>query len=194
MSLDVQELQACFYEAVREALDRFALTAENAEVYALVFDCDSDVGQICLRYANAAHFAAMLQSYERYKYMYEPRGYGKYGLRGYKYSVGDFPFIEFDYPAGVTEFLDTYYYYETGDYCGAGEPIAGLESSYKEIWRAMLLSCIRRLKAEYTGLRTTDDFIVYMCDHDQSDEDTEALIQLTVDAGLFNRLLQDSYR
>lgn len=189
--LDICALQESFYHSIKEALDRFVQTGFNTEVYALVFDCDSDGGQICLRYANTAYFNESLKDFEQYKYMFGP--YGKYGLRGYKYSVGDFPFIDFEYSPQVQQFLDTYYYYDTGDYCGEGAPIAGLEETYKEIWKDMILSCIRRLKGEYRKLRTTDDFIIFMCDHDQSDEDTEEWIKWTVDSELFSKLLNDSY-
>lgn len=192
MVLNIQELYESFYDSIEEALDQFAPTQENTDVYALVFDCDSEGGQLCLRYSNIAHFDEMLKTYEHYEYMYAP--YGKYGLRGYKYAVGDFPFIDFEYPLLVKHFLDSYYYYDTGDYGGEGQPIPGLENTYREIWKGMILSCIRRLKEKYPKLHTTDDFIIYMCDHDQSDEDTEEWIKWTVEPRLFDRLLKDSYR
>lgn len=180
-----------FYKSIKDALDKFSRTEDNFQVYALVFDCDSETGQICLRYSNIAHFNKELEEYERYRYMFEP--YGKYGLRGYKYSVGDFRFIDFEYDAVVEHFLDSYYYYATGDDCGKGDPIAGLENDYMQIWKDMILSCIKRLQVEYSGLRTTDDFIIYMCDHDQSDEMAEEWIKLTVPEALFRKLLNDSY-
>lgn len=191
MALNIHQLHKSFYDSIQEALDRFAQTEGNTDVYALVFDCDSEGGQICLRYSNMAHFNETLKAYEQYKYMFAP--YGKYGLRGYKYAVGDFPFIDFEYPSLVQQFLDAYYYYDTGDYWGEGEPIAGLENTYREIWKEMILSCIRQLQKEYPKLHTTDDFIIYMCDHDQSDEDTEEWMKWTVEPALFDRLLNDSY-
>lgn len=192
MPIDINELQEAFYGCIVNALDQFARTESNFQVYALVFDCDSqETGQISLRYANMDHFNRELENYERYRYMYEP--YGKYGLRGYQYSVGDFPFIHFEYPPIVASFLDSYYYYATGDYCGDGAPVMGLEKSYRTIWKDMILSCIKRIKKEYSGLRVTDDFIIFMCDHDQSDEDTEEWIKWTVEEELFQKLLNDSY-
>lgn len=192
MPINIDELRDAFCNCVVTALDEFSQTEANAGIYALVFDCDSEeTGQICLRYANMAHFNHELENYERYRYMYEP--YGKYGLRGYKYCVGDFPFIDLEFPPVVAWFLDSYYYYATGDYYGEGQPVTGLENSFRDIWKDMILSCIKKLKASYTGLRVTGDFIIYMCDHDQSDEDTEEWIKWTVDEALFQKLLNDSY-
>lgn len=53
---DVSVLKDEFYMGIMEALKEFALSEDNNEVYALVFDCDSDVGVISLRYRNKQHF------------------------------------------------------------------------------------------------------------------------------------------
>lgn len=189
--MDTVKLNESFYRSVKKALDEFTKTEDNLDVYALVFDCDSDVGMISLRYNNMAHFEEDVQNFEKYKYMYEP--YGKYGLHGYQYSVGEFPFIEYQEEPFVKHFLDSYYFYKIGDYFGEGEPIQGLENNYCEIWKNMILSCIERLKKEYNKLHVTEEFIIFMSEHDQSDEEIEEYIQLTVEESLFQKLLKDSY-
>lgn len=191
MAFDVLNLEDSFYISVKAALDKFSCSKFNMELYALVFDCDSDSGQICLRYSNMAHFKNMLKSYEQYKYMFAP--YGKYGLRGYKYSVGEFLFIDFEYSVYVNHFLESYYFYKNGEYWGDGEPIQAIDATYEAIWRSMILKCIKRLQSEYSLLNTTDDFVIFMCDHDQSDEDSEAWLKWTVDTKLFNKLLKESF-
>ncbi|WBW94945.1 hypothetical protein [Oceanirhabdus sp. W0125-5] len=50
--------------------------------------------QITLRYRNEKEFQEDLKEFERYKNLYEP--YGKYGLRGYKYDVGNFGFLDLE--------------------------------------------------------------------------------------------------
>lgn len=189
--MDTAKLNESFYASVKKALDAFAETDNNTEVYALVFDCDSDVGGISLRYNNMAHFQEKVQNFERYQFMYEP--YGKYGLHGYQYDVGDFPFLKYQKEPLVAHFLDSYYYYAIGDYYGEGEPVQGLEDSYRDIWKNMILSCIERLQKEYDKLHVTEEFVIFMVDHDQSDKEIEEYVKWTVEETLFQKLLKDSY-
>lgn len=168
----------------------------------LAFDCDSEVGQLCLRYGNQKLFQEDIKNFDDYADMYQP--YGKYGLHGAKYTVGNFGFIEWENSGDVEHFLDSYYYYRTGDYFGEGEPMEvltvngkelkgkQLAENIKEIWENMILDCINRLKREKLGLDTTEDFIIFMCDHDISAEEFEVSIKKTVDKQLFKKLLADS--
>ena len=48
--LDVSVLKDEFYVCIIDVLKKFVLSTDNKEVYALAFDCDSDVGVISLRY------------------------------------------------------------------------------------------------------------------------------------------------
>lgn len=134
--------------------------------------------------------------------MYKP--YGKYGLHGMKYSVGDFGFIDWKMSEEIEYFLDSCYYYSTGDYFGKGEPMKSLEingqelkesdlkKNIKEIWENLILTCIKRLKCNDVRIDTTEDFIIFMRDHDISNEELEIYVRKTTDDKLFKKLLAES--
>ena len=54
--MDTKQLQKEFHECIKKALIAFSQTEENKDVYAFVFDCDSDVGMISFRYNNLTRF------------------------------------------------------------------------------------------------------------------------------------------
>ncbi|WP_294372532.1 hypothetical protein [uncultured Clostridium sp.] len=200
---DIKKLKENFFYCVKEELNKFAKTKENKDVYAIVFDCDNSVGQVVIRAGNIKRYKESLIDFDKYADMYEP--YGKIGIRGYKYSVGDFDFIEVTFNEYVTKFFDIYYYVMTGE-----EPYYDYEDEdyeeetvidvtlemkqdYKIFFEELILDCINKLKNVTENIDKTDDFIMYMCYHDCSDEDAEELMKKTVDKELFEKLLKDSY-
>lgn len=202
MQMNIKKIEEELYASVKKSLMDFAKTDNNKAVYAVVLDCCSDNGQICIRYGNKQHFQENLKDFERYAYLYQP--YGKYGLHGMKYSVGDFGFIDFEESEEVKHFLDSYYYYRVGDYWGEEKPVEVLEVNghklkgddlkehIKEIWENLILDCIKQLQKNDIGLDITEDFIIFMCDHDISNEEFEQYVKKTVDAALFDKLLAES--
>ena len=88
------------------------------------------------------------------------------------------------------QFMDSYYYHETGCYYGDGEPIHEMKDNYKEILWDMVICTINRLKMEIEnlGIHTTDDFIIFHCDHDQSYEERDRMICMTVDRETIKRI------
>lgn len=191
-----------FKEQIKGCLDRFSKTEENKEIYCIAFDCDSDSGSICLRYANKKSLEERRKDWEKYSYMYKP--HGLQGLFGYKYSTGDFKFIEHDFTGNVKWFLDSYYYYRVGDYYGKDQPIKNMlwEQKYSEdelknvmlgIWETMIIETIHELKSEISMIDTTDDFLMYMCDHDISYEDLDMWVRKTNEGSLVDELKSKMY-
>lgn len=187
-----QELNNQFYQVIEAAVKKFINTDENKDVYALVFDCEEDTGDVFLRYANERMFQQeMLPNWDRWADMFEP--YGKYGLRGLKYAIGDFKFIDYDKGNGLLDhFLQSYYFYEYDRYSHRDDEPMDIKDDHMEIWEDMILACINRLKENLEGLNMTEDFIVFMCGHDQSYEGTEEYIKRTVPEPLFTKLLKES--
>ena len=184
---DMSVLKDEFYICIMEALKEFALSEDNNEVYALVFDCDSDVGVISLRYRNKQHFLSKVSEYEKYNRKY---GWEIYGLYGSEYEPGEFPFIEYKASSLVKHFTDSYYYYEVGTYYGEGEPLEGIKDNYRELFWELVIETIERLKGSISqiGIDTTDNFIFFHCDHDQSYEDRDKMIRMTVDEEMIQKI------
>lgn len=181
-------LESEFYQCIKKALESFSKSSDNDKIYAMVLDCDSDVGMVSLRYGNAKHFQENLKNYETYRQKY---GWAVYGLHGSEYDPGEFQFIDFQMPEVVKHFTDSYYYHSVGDYFGEGEPIEDIKENYKEIFWTMIVDTINRLKEEVKELAidVTDDFIFFHCDHDQSYEERDRMIAMTVDKPLMDKLI-----
>lgn len=179
--MDVVLLKDEFHKCIVEALRNFSSNEENNNVYAIAFDCDSSVGMVSLRYRNKSSFEREVSRYEEYQKKY---GWEVYGLHGSEYDPGEFAFIEYQQSDFVKHFTDSYYYHEVGCYYGAGEPIEDIKDNYEEIFWDMIIDTINRLKGEIKelGIHTTDNFIIFHCDHDQSYEDRDKMISMTVDS------------
>lgn len=185
--MDTNFLNNEFYSCIAEALKKFSTDAENHNVYAIAFDCDSSVGTVVLRYRNRSSFELEVSRYEEYQKKY---GWAVYGLYGSEYDVGEFDIIEYQKTETVKHFTDSYYYHEVGSYYGVGEPIEDIKDNYHEIFWDMVLFAINRLKADIGkfGISTTDNFIIFHCDHDESQEDREKKISMTVDSETMKKL------
>jgi len=85
--MDINSLKEQFYEDLAEAIKTFSRNEKNRDVYAMVLDCDSDVGGVCLRYQNRPTFESKLEEYKAYEKKY---GWAVYGLRGSEYAPGEF--------------------------------------------------------------------------------------------------------
>ena len=184
---DVSVLKDEFYMCIIEALKEFALSEDNKDIYALAFDCDSDVGVISLRYRNKQHFLNEMSEYEKYNKKY---GWDIFGLHGSEYEPGEFPFIEYKASKLVKHFTDSYYYYEVGVYYGEDEPLEDIKDNYRELFLELVIETIERLKTDISqlGIDTTDNFIFFHCDHDQSYEDRDKMIRMTVDEEMIQRI------
>lgn len=128
--------------------------------------------------------------------MYEP--YGKLGLRGYKYDVGDFECIDLEACEYFEKFTDTYYYVMTEEYYGEDEEpnieiTSEVEADYRSFFEELIVECIEKLKENTDKINKTKDFIIYYTYHDISHEEMERIMKKTVDKDLFERLLNDSY-
>lgn len=190
-----------FREQIINTLKDFATTEQNKNIYAIVFDCDLDNGQIVLRYNNNENFETLKQSWKNYKYMYEP--YGQNGLFGLKYnSVGDFPMLRYQYSGLTNNFLDSFYYYNVGDYYGDDELITVIEmkdkilegdslrKEIKNILISMIVDIINEIKTMTQIIDFDKDCIIFMCDHDISNDDFERWVRKTNDDDLIDRLAQ----
>ena len=191
-------LKDSFYHSMYKELIYFSQTDNNQDIYALVFDCDSENGQICLRYGSEPHFAKISK---KYNICQEKQ---QYKLHRFKYSVGDYAFIGsiqhngyvcLAFDSDTEHFLESYYYHCIWQYFGQGSPITNLDSgeilnkeTVKTLFYEMILECICRLKENLSFLHTTEDFIFYMCDHQNSIKDNEKLMKKTVDLPLFTKL------
>lgn len=133
--------------------------------------------------------------------MYKP--YGQNGLFGLKYnSVGDFPMLKYGYSGMTKHFLDSYYYYGTGDYYGEEEPVNvmeisgqtleedGLGTEIKNIFTRMILDTIHEIKDMPEMINYDEDYLVFMCDHDISNDDFEKWVRKTNDGKLVDKLAQ----
>lgn len=185
--MNVKLLKDEFHNSIVDALKKFSESVENQDVYAMVLDCDSSVGMVSLRYRNKSAFESELSTYEEYEKKY---GWKTYGLHGSEYDPGEFAFIEYQKSDFVRHFADSYYYYVVGEYYGKGEPLDDIEDDYEEIFWDMIIDTINRLKGEIKeiGIHTTDNFIFFHCDHDQSYEERDKMISMTVDSELMRSL------
>lgn len=186
-SLDISVLKNEYYLCIVEALEKFSSSKDNKDVYALVFDCDSDTGAISLRYRNKQHFLNEVSRYEEYNKKY---GWAIYGLHGSEYEPGEFPFIEYETSKRVKHFTDSYYYYEVGTYYGEDKPMEDIKDNYRELFWELVIDTIERLKDNISqiGIDTAEDFIIFHCDHDQSYEERDKMIRKTVDDELIQKI------
>ena len=119
----------------------------------------------------------------------------------YKYSTGDFKFIDFEEKNEMKHFDDTYYYYITEDkYYGDDKPYEiivenGKKTNIKNdlnalqnMWERLIIENINKLLKEDLGIDKTDDYIMFMVLHDQSDEDIKKYINKTVDENTFKKV------
>lgn len=196
-----EELKNNFKEQIVCTLNDFSTTGQNKNVYAIVFDCDLANGQIVLRYSNLENFEHLKQSWEKYKHMYKP--YGQNGLFGLKYnSVGDFPMLKYEYNGMAKHFLDSYYYYSVGDYYGEEEPINCIEiggqilekdnlsAEIENIFVRMILETICEIKDVLEMINYDEEYLVFMCGHDISNNDFEKWVRKTNDNRLVDKLAQ----
>ena len=139
------------------------------------------------------------RDYEKYKRMFEK--YGKYSLVAYKYSTGDFKFIDFEEKDEMKHFNDTYYYYITDDkYYGNDKPYEIVVENGKKIdikndlttlqsmWERLIAESIKQLIQENLGIDKTNDFIMFMVLHDQSDKDIKEYIKKTVNEDTYKKV------
>ena len=198
-TINYDTLKASFYNNFKEAILNFSKSDDNKDVYAIVFDCDNDNGQVCIRYANEKFFKSFMKEYEKYKRIYEK--YGKYSLVAYKYSIGDFKYIDFEEKDEMKHFDDTYYYYITEDkYYGDDKPYEIVLENGKKInikndlnvlqnmWERIIIENIKELSKESLEINKTDDFIMFMVLHDQSDEEIKKYIMKIVDENTFKKV------
>ena len=195
------ELKEHFYQSMYRELLAFSETENTKDIYSLVFDCESEIAQISLRYGNEAHYAKRSKEFEKYADLFEGR---RNGLNGYKYSVGDFAFIGSIEASGyiflhfdehTKHFLDSCYYHNVGEYYGEDDPIEQLDSgevlkkdTVTELFYEMIIECIERLKQNIRFLNVTEDFIFYMCDNTFASDRNEELMKKTVDPETIDKL------
>lgn len=214
--VDLNDVEEQLYQTFKKTLTEFAKTEANKDVYAIVFDCEVADQYVYLRYASESDYEKLLANYERYAHMYEP--YGLKGLFGYKYnSIGDFNYIECDAANDILDqFRDRYdrvqrYEFDIFEDENAERPDVAFEYKGKtlkcdtpvkellecenrlseklfSLFEDIIVNCIERLKADDLGLDKTADFIMFMCDHDESNEDFAEGVSRTVDKKLFERL------
>lgn len=183
--MDTKQLQKEFHECIKKALITFSQTEENKDVYALVFDCDSDVGMISFRYNNLTRF-------ENTKREYADDDMVIYGLHGLEYSVGEFGFIDYQKTDLVAHFTASYYYHRIGDYFREDEPIEEIKDDFEDIFWHMIEDTIQQLQSEIhtLGIHTTKDIVMFYCDHDQSQEARDVMIAKTVDTAFMKKLIE----
>lgn len=201
MIMDFTKVEEQFYQQIKRALLGFVASENNKDVHALAFDCEYDGGQICLRYANQEQFEETKKEYadsDLYRLA------SQNGLFGMKYSVGEYRFIEWQSKDEAAHFLDSIYYYNAGDYYGEGEPVTSITDGQKEyvwddlkkefdglreIFEKLVLDCIEKVKKDpEITIDRTDDFIIYMCEHDIDEEEFEEYVRKTNDTELVDKL------
>ena len=178
-----------FYSCIQNALKDFSKNEENHDVYAIVLDCDSSVGDVVLQYRNRSSFESELSTYEEYENEF---GLAVYGLYGSEYEPGEFEIIDYQKTGLVKHFMDSYYYFQTGCSISDKEPINDIKDSCTNIFRDMVVSTINRLKPEIKnpGIHTTDNFIIFHCDHDRTYECRDKMIGMTVDKKIMEDLIK----
>ncbi|MDE7363386.1 MAG: hypothetical protein K2N27_00645 [Ruminococcus sp.] len=219
--IKIEDIEELMYQSFKKEIANFAKSKNNKNIYAFVFDCDLGNFNLCLRYANERDYKNRLADYDKYAYMCQP--YGKKGLFGYKYSVGDFGRIDWKvegeimhfFNSGYCQVVDAVYYgnairpadtfeyngeFLKGDtqtellhcYDGAfykdGVFFVGLGDKLMNILEEIIVNCILRLKNDDLGLDQTDDFIMFMCDHDISNATLAEYVKRTVDKDIFEQL------
>lgn len=198
--MDYETIKQDFYRSFKESLIKFSSLKDNKDIYVIVFDCDSSNGQICIRYGSESDFEERKKDYNKYKESQE-KMYGKYAMLEYKYSVGDLKFIEFEEQNEMKHFNETYYYIFTGDnYYGDGEPIEKINingdnivlneslEKTKQLWENIIVDCIKKLEIDELGINKTNDFVMYMLDHDLTKKEKEIYVKKIIDEKRYKKV------
>ena len=106
------------------------------------------------------------------------------------YENADRPADTFEYKGAIlrgdvqTELLHCC----NGEFQKDGEFYIGLASELSDVFEELIINCILRLKDDYLGLDKTDNFIVFMSDHDISNATFSEYVSRTVDKNIFDQL------
>ena len=78
-----------------------------------------------------------------------------------------------------------------GDYFGEGEPLEEIRENYQEIYWSMITTVIKRLQTELEaiGIDGCEDMVFFCSGHDQTDEERVAMLRLTAEGSLVEKLL-----
>ena len=175
------KLKEILISSTRDAIQEFAESVDNKEVYAVVFDTMEEYGAVIL----SLNTISALQ--ERRK-----KSYPHYtdddvsGLFGLKYNPGDFSFIDFgnvakdqrDWARTFDEYLETL------------KTESAIQKNI-ERFSDTVAEAIRELRNDFQALDRTNDFVAFHCFHDSSDETVERLVRKTVDVSAFDRVFPE---
>lgn len=181
------------YLSVLNQLKEFAKSAKANNIYAIAFDLDEF--DYVLRYQTLAGYCETKTEYIS-RHGYKEDAFRNESLTGFKYGIGDFQFIEetaeerFGSTGYLKNFFDSMTYYAC-DYIEDESRIIPRDELPDDLYQFLLESCLycaEKLKDNLGFLNKTEDFIIFVAEHDSSDERKLNLISKTVDHYLFQKL------
>lgn len=111
--------------------------------------------------------------------------------------------LKYGYNGMTKHFLDSYYYYySVGDYYGEEKPIEVFEingqklkknklrKEIENIFITMIVDTIYEIKNMSDIINYDDDYLVFMCDYDISNDDFEKWVRKTNDDKIVDKLAQ----
>lgn len=161
-------------EDCKSKIIEFSESEQNKDVYAIVIEVDTDVGQIGISINSISGFENSIAK----KYLH----YSKeelYSIWGVKYNPGDFSFRFFDNlicNPQLKEILDAYYCISNEHPIQKVSKTIAFRSSFFDNALALIgINIIKRLEATFKKLNVTYNFIAYVS---LGDMDTETIIAL----------------
>lgn len=193
------------YQTILNQLMKFAASNKAQNVYAIALDLDEF--DYVVKYQTITGYCETKAKYineclncpeYRDDYFNEDH-FNDESLVGLKYSVGDFCFVDeiAEEKLSASKYLKDFFasmaYYEC-DYIDNESRIIPREELPENFYMFLIetcLYCAEKLKDNLDFLSKTDDFIIFVAEHDMSNERKLNLILKTVEKHLFEKLCQN---
>lgn len=156
--IDFNLLKSLLLNHFRNNLEKFAITTENKEVYAVILDCHATYGSVNMKWNTVNSFKK-----------YTDKHYSSYtpdrllSFRGVEYNVGDFSYEDSKQSEEINEF-EQLYEALLSEYFDSEDEDSSNELSQKFI--NTLVEIIYELAPTFSQLNKTDDFIAFIVEHD----------------------------
>ena len=171
--VDEKKFEDLLFIDCEKKIIEFSKGEENKDVYAVVLEIDTEVGQIGISInTNEALENTIKQHYPNYSME------RILGLSGLKYNPGDFSYRFFEefLSNESNEILNAYYCINNEHFISEiSKPIAFKSDFFDHALLLIGINIVNRLKSTFQCLNKTSDFIAYPC---INDIDTDTLLSL----------------
>ncbi|MEO1037027.1 MAG: DUF4303 domain-containing protein [Pseudomonadota bacterium] len=167
--------------AASEALMRFADSADNNDVYAVVFDTNEEYGSVILSLNTESALAEWRsKTYPHYE------DHHVYALHGLRYNPGDFTFMDY----GLVSEAQRPWAEQFESYFSGLKSENARQKNLQQFSQAVV-QALDDLAESFQRLNKTHDFVAFHCYHDATEETVERLVRLSVDPKTFDRVFPE---